>query len=120
MRFRILGKVILSAGLLFGMVACGEGAGTNIGTLQLIVVTAPSANLAAGTSEQFTATGYYGTSPSAILTKVDVTNSVQWTSTNPAAATIDTKGVATAVATGKTTITAALDGITSLYVLTVP
>ena len=120
MRFRILGKIVLSAGLLFGMAACGDGAGTNIGTLQLVVVTAPSANLAAGASEQFTATWYYGASPTAMLTKVDVTNSVQWNSTNPAAATINTKGMATAVATGKTTITAAMDGITSLYVLTVP
>jgi hypothetical protein len=76
--------------------------------LTSIAITAPSASLAKGTTEQFTATGTYSDGSTA-----NITSQVTWASSVPATATINAAGVATAVAVGSTNISASLSGITS-------
>src|ERR1700688_3108197 len=49
----------------------------------------------------------------------DVTRSVQWVSTNPAVATVDTSGNATALTSGQTTMQATVDSMTASTTLTV-
>ncbi len=112
---RIFANFLLAAVLPLGLTACGSG---TPGTLQSIVISAPSATLAVGASEQFTATGYYG-EPNGIWTPQDITGSVAWSSTNPAAAAISSTGLATGVAAGATNITAVGGNIKSIYALTV-
>jgi len=52
-------------------------------------------------------------------TTAEITNSVHWTSVNPSVATIDATGLATAVAPGKTIITAISNGLTASSDITV-
>lgn len=66
-----------------------------------------TASLAAGSTVQFTATAIYNQGVQVGFPK-NVTGQVSWVSSNPAVATVSTSGVATAVATGSTTITATL------------
>ena len=73
-----------------------------------IAVAPSNPSVAKGLTEQFTATGTYTDSSTANLT-----TQVTWASANPAVATINTAGLASALATGTTAITAALGGITS-------
>jgi trimeric autotransporter adhesin len=76
-------------------------------TLQYILITPTTSTISVGTTQQFTATGYYSngsTTPGF---------SVTWASTSTAVATIDNTGVATGVAPGTTTITATALGITA-------
>jgi uncharacterized protein YjdB len=83
-------------------------------TLKSIAVTPATATIAAGATQQFAATATYSdgtTSP--------VTTTVTWTSTNPAVATINAAGLATAVAAGSTTITATQNGVQTTATLTV-
>jgi hypothetical protein len=63
----------------------------------------------AGQTVQFHATATYtkGTHP---VTTRDVTNEVQWASSNPAVATIDASGKATAAGAGTTDISASMNG----------
>ena len=72
----------------------------------------------AGSTTQFTASAYYARSSHAPEIK-DVTTQVSWTSSNPAVATVDSSGLATAVAVGNTTITASFKGFTSTSSLAV-
>jgi trimeric autotransporter adhesin len=65
-----------------------------------------------GSTTQFTASAYYARSSHAPEIK-DVTTQATWTSSNPAVATVDSSGLATAVAVGTTTITASFKGFTS-------
>lgn len=116
MALRNIGRVAVVTSLAFGLAACGGGGGT--GTLQSIAVTAPSATLAVGASEQFTATGYYADA-NGTYSSQDITGSVNWSSLNPAAATINSKGLATGVAPGQSSIMAQSGGIRSIFVLTV-
>jgi hypothetical protein len=82
-------------------------------TLQSIDISPGGASIALGVDQQFTATGNYsdGTSP-------DITTSVTWASTNDSVAQISnddpTRGLATSLAAGTTTITATLDGVTGM------
>jgi hypothetical protein len=70
--------------------------------------------MAVGTTKQFTATGTFSDSSTQ-----DITAVVVWTSSNPAAATINAQGLASSVATGSTTITAGFGAITASTALTV-
>ena len=70
-------------------------------TLESITVTPVNASIAAGTKQQFTATGTFSDGP-----QTDITTSVIWTSSNGSVATIDAAGKAAALAAGTTTITA--------------
>ena len=84
-----------------------------------IVVIPSNRSIARGTTQQFKATGQYNDN-----TTRDVTASVIWSSSNTAVATISnvagSKGLATAVAAGTSTIKAVLDSISGSAGLTVP
>src|SRR5271165_5629261 len=79
-----------------------------------IAVTPVNPSIAAGTQQQFTATGTYSDG-----SKQDLTSSATWTSSAPAVATISGSGLATAVAVGSTTIQAASGSINGSTGLTV-
>lgn len=76
--------------------------------LNSIQVSPSSQTIATGQTAQFAA---FGTSGSAKhLVRENITNSVTWTSSVPAVATISSSGTATAVSAGTTTITASTSG----------
>ncbi len=75
-------------------------------TLSSIAVTPAGASLAVGATQQFTATGTYSDSSTS-----NVSASASWTSGTPGVATITSAGLATAVASGSTQITATLNSI---------
>jgi hypothetical protein len=75
--------------------------------LQSITVTPASPSIAKGTTVQFLATGNYTDSTQ------DLTNTVTWSSSAPAVATINANGLAQSLITGSTTIQAATSGLTS-------
>jgi len=87
-------------------------------TLTSIQVTPTSSSLAKGTSRQFTATGVYTDN-----TTQNLTSSVTWSSANSAIASISnltaSKGVATAVGQGTTTLSASQGGVVGSTSLTV-
>ncbi len=83
-------------------------------TLTSIAVTPANPSFAAGSTQQFTATGTYSDSS----TK-NITASVTWTSSKTAAATINASGLATGVAAGTSTISAALSGVTGSTTATI-
>jgi Flp pilus assembly secretin CpaC len=82
---------------------------TSAATLRSITVTPVSAAIAAGTKQQFVATGKYSDGSSK-----NITTQATWISSNNLFATIDsTLGIATGLAPGTTQITATLAGIIS-------
>jgi uncharacterized protein YjdB len=84
-------------------------------TLVSIAVTPANSSMAVGTTKQFAATATFSDS-----SLQDVSGVVVWTSSNPAAATINAQGMASSVATGSTTVTATygtVSGSTGLTVL---
>nr|WP_277751220.1 Ig-like domain-containing protein [Granulicella sibirica] len=87
-------------------------------TLLSVAVTPANGSVAATTNLQFHATGTYSDTSTA-----DVTGSVTWSSSTPAAATINAAGLATGIAVGTTTIQATsglISGSTGLTVTTAP
>ncbi len=76
--------------------------------LQSIAVTPANPTIAAGTTQQFTATGTYSDGSTG-----NITATVTWASANTSVATIASGGLATGVAKGSSNITASLSGITS-------
>jgi uncharacterized protein YjdB len=98
---------------LVGIIGSGGDDITGPGNVTLTSITVtPSAvpdGLPVGLTQQFTAIAEYSNA-----TQQDVTSSVNWSSSNTAAATIGVNtGLATGVADGSTDITASLSGITS-------
>lgn len=83
-------------------------------TLVSIATSPHNPHVAKGLTQRLTAIATYSDQS----TK-DVTNQVSWTSTKPAVAKISSSGLATALAQGTTTLTAALDGVTTSTTLTV-
>ena len=83
-------------------------------TLQSIAVTPANPSIAAGLTQQFTATGTYSDNSTQ-----DLTSQVTWGSATTSVATITTAGLATAVAPGTSTIRATLGAISGSTVLTV-
>lgn len=83
-------------------------------TVTSISVSPSTASVAAGATQQFTANAIYSNGTTSALT-----SSVTWTSSNTAVATISSAGLATGVAAGTATITAAADGYTATATLTV-
>lgn len=71
-------------------------------TLSSIEVTPATATINVGATQQYTATGSYSDGSSAVIT-----NSVTWSSSNVAFGTVAASGMASGVAVGSTTITAA-------------
>jgi Legume lectin domain/Chitobiase/beta-hexosaminidase C-terminal domain/Bacterial Ig-like domain (group 2) len=88
--------------------------GTQPPTLTSISVTPANQSAAAGTTVPFHAAGTYSDNS----TK-DITGSVTWASGTPSAATINAVGLATAVAVGNTTISAASGSVSGNTTLTV-
>jgi uncharacterized protein YjdB len=84
-------------------------------TLTSIAVSPATATIASGATQQFTATATYNDSSTA-----DVTATVAWTSSSAAVATINSSGLATAVAAGSATITATMNGVSGSAAITVP
>jgi len=85
-------------------------------SLVSIAVTPTNPSIAAGGTEQFTATGTYSDGSTQNLT-----NTATWSSSTSAVATISAAGLATGIAAGSTTITAtsgSVSGTTSLMVTT--
>jgi plastocyanin len=82
--------------------------------LEMIMVTPVNPTLLPGQAEQFMAMGMYSDNSTQ-----DLTNQVIWASANPTVATISAGGVATAVAPGTSTISAALNGMSGSMLLTV-
>ena len=85
---------------------CGSLAGTSTVTvasasLVSIAITPPAPSLAAGTSQQFTATGTFSDNSTQAL-NADLT----WTSSSPAVATVSSSGLVSTVGVGGATITA--------------
>ena len=87
-------------------------------TLVSIDVTPADPSIADGTTQQFTATGVYTDGSTQ-----DLTTEVTWSSSNEAVATVsnaaDSKGLATAVGAGSTTVSAISGGVTGDTTLTV-
>lgn len=83
-------------------------------TLASIAVSPASPSIMAGSTQQFAAIATYSDG-----SKVDVTATATWNSSNPAAATVSAAGLATAVAAGSSTIAATLSGVSGTASLTV-
>ena len=83
-------------------------------TVTSIAVTPANSTIAAGMTQQFTATGTLSNG-----TTQDVTSLVAWSSSNTGIATISAQGIASAVSVGSTTISAAFGGVTDTTTLTV-
>ncbi len=98
---------LLSSVMVLGLLsACGSG-GDNAPALASIEVTPNTAGGAAGTSTQLAATGIYSDG-----SHKTITSQVAWSSSNTAIATISSGGLASAVAPGSATLSAALQGVT--------
>ncbi len=82
--------------------------------LDSIVVTPATASIPAGTTQQFTAVGYYNNG-----TSLDISSTASWVSSSTATATVSDTGLATGVAAGTSTITATLAGVSGTAELTV-
>jgi len=114
---RVAGTLILILVLLAGvsLVGCGSGSiatitstgGTNPATLSSITVTGAAA-LDISKTAQFSATGHYSNN-----TTKDLTSSVAWASSSRSTASISSAGLATALVSGSTNITATLGSIVS-------
>jgi len=91
----------------------GGGCGTktvdsNSPTLTSIAITPTSAELEIEATQQFTAIGTYSDGSTA-----NITTTVTWTSSKPAALSISTGGLATGLSTGTSSVTATLNSVTS-------
>jgi uncharacterized protein YjdB len=86
-------------------------AGCTSSQVDTVSVSPTTQTVAVGQTAQFTATGStsHGNHPSSTT---DVTDTVTWTSSAPAVATIDATGAAKGVSAGTTTITATMQGYT--------
>ena len=91
-----------------------NGTPTPIPILQSITVTPANPSITVGATQQFIATGSFSDNSTEILT-----SQVTWASATPSVATISTTGLARAVATGASSITASLNGVTGAAMLTV-
>jgi drug/metabolite transporter superfamily protein YnfA len=92
---------------------CGGASSTPINitvagakTLTAISVTPATSSIALGATQQFTATATYSDNSTA-----NVTSTATWTAANQYVATINSAGLATSAASGSTSITASLSGV---------
>jgi len=83
-------------------------------TLSAVTVAPANPTIAAGATQPFTAAGLFTDGSTQ-----DLTASVSWGSSTPSVATINTSGLATGLAPGQTTITAASGSVSNSAVLTV-
>ncbi len=118
-RSRSFGALLL-LGLAGLLAACGGGSSSSGGgtvpppTLKSIAVTAASASVGVGATDQLSAVGTYSDG-----TTQTITTTVTWTSGTASVATVASSGLATAVATGTSVITATSGTITGTATITV-
>lgn len=98
----------------FATAICSCGGGGGGATLSSIAITPANPTVAVGATQNFTANGTYSDGSTS-----DVTASATWSSSDETKATIDTRGIATGIAEGTSTITASLDGKSASTTLTV-
>jgi uncharacterized protein YjdB len=106
-RFNSFGKII--SGLVCALLLCSCGQffpGSK--TIVSLALSPTSAQIKPGANTQFSATATYGNNSTG-----DVSSSVTWTSSNISIATINSSGLATAVAIGTTNITAKSGSVVS-------
>ncbi len=92
-----------------GTISASTGLTVAAPVLDFIEISPTTAFRTVGQTVQFVATGVYNNNKTMVLT-----SGVVWTSSSPANATINSSGLATGVALGSTTISAALGNVTSL------
>jgi uncharacterized protein YjdB len=97
-----------------GSVSGSASVSVSSATLVSIAVSPASSSMAIGASKAFTATGTFSDSSTQ-----DVTGSAIWSSSNPAAATVNGQGEVSSLATGTTTITATVGSVSGSTDLTV-
>src|ERR1700741_4598420 len=102
--FTHLALAAVSLMCILNLAACNSGGAP---ALRYITISPTSASIAAGTTQQFTATGYFsdGTATPNFT--------VVWGSSNMTVATITTAGVASGLANGTTSITATASGVSA-------
>jgi uncharacterized protein YjdB len=83
-------------------------------TLNSIQVTPANPSIGVGSTQQFKATGTYSDNSTN-----DLTNQVNWSSSNTSVGTIGSTGLASGIAAGTSTISATLSGISGSTLLTV-
>jgi uncharacterized protein YjdB len=97
-----------------GTVTASASVTVTSATVVSLTISPLNSSMPAGAVKQFSATGTFSDNSTQ-----DVTPSVLWSSSNPAAATINSSGLATSIATGTTTVTAVWGAITQSTTLTV-
>ncbi len=115
MRSKLLGYCLILAlsAWFVGCVSVGIGSGGGRQLTQ-ISVTPSGAGIPVGTTQQFTATGTYSDG-----SQRNINPNVTWSSSPAGLVTIDTSGLATAVAAGQVTVTATSGSISNAAPLTV-
>jgi uncharacterized protein YjdB len=103
LRFGLLWSGLLMLCLAGALIGCANPQG-----LDSVQVSPTSQALAVGQSAQFSATGTYGNA--AHQSTQNITSGVTWSSSAPSVATVNASGLATAVGSGSTTITASAGG----------
>lgn len=99
-------SVTATVGSLVGSAGLTVTAISAVKTIQSISVTPSPANFPMGTTQQFTATGSYSDGSTG-----DVTSTATWKIANTAVATVAPSGLASGEASGSTSITATLSGV---------
>jgi hypothetical protein len=84
------------------------GLSVTAAALESIAVTPSTVSVLVGTTQQFTATGKYTDNSTQ-----DISSSVSWSSSAPDVATVSSSGLATILASGKTSINASMDSVSA-------
>lgn len=115
-------ELLLSLGILLVLVLSLSGCGSDPSLSSITVTPQPTASqlvTTPGETAQFMATGTYKKSNQSTSVK-DITDQVQWESSDVGVATINSAGTATAgIISGTTTISATSGGVTGSTILTV-
>jgi uncharacterized protein YjdB len=106
-------RAALAGGLAAGALLFA-GCGGSSGTVSFITVTPTSVSVSNGSNQQFTATA-----TNTDNSTHDVTGSASWSSSNPAAVSVSSGGLATALASGGSAIIATSGGVTGNSGMTV-
>ena len=112
-----------ATGVALGTVTVTAAFGGQVGTASLTVtnttltsvaVTPPDPSIAKGAAQQFSAIGTFSDG-----SNLNINYAVTWNSSDPAVATIDSQGLADAISSGTSTISATAKGVTGMTTLTV-
>ncbi len=114
----VLGRWVVSLFSVVALAACSDGDDANFENpqpvLSSIEISPASAEVPVGLQQVYTATGVYTDG-----SRRDVSATVTWASEDPAIASINEEGLATGLAEGEATITAAQEGVEGEASLTV-